>query len=324
MDDEWARIVALDAGPKKKPATREEAQLIARSYLLLQKKALEEFLAKYPRDTHAFDAKLRLAAIAAALGEMSGDDKQVAEALRTLTALEAAPGIPADQLANASFQKVSLIMQSQKGTPAQVREVIVAAAKNFTAKYPGDKRGPRLLVEAATICDDVPSQKREILEEASRITTEEGLKRRIADDLTRLDLMARPLNLKATALDGKEIDLAKLRGNVVVIIFWAAESPHSLLWMRDFRAAWETLPKDGVTVITISLDKDRKALNERLKDLPTTWPAYFDGKGWEGTIARGWGINALPTVWILDKKGLIRSLNSKTNYDALIRQLVKE
>lgn len=324
MEDEWARIVALDAGPKKKPATREEAQLIARSYLLLQKKALEEFLAKYPRETHAFDAKLRLAAIAAALGEMSGDDKQIAEALRTLTALESAPGIPTDQLANASFQKVSLIMQSQKGAPAQVREVIVAAAKNFTAKYPGDKRGPRLLVEAATICDDVPSQKREILEEASRITTEEGLKRRIADDLTRLDLMARPLNLKATALDGKEIDLAKLRGNVVVIIFWAAESPHSLLWMRDFRAAWETLPKDGVTVITISLDKDRKALNERLKDLPTTWPAYFDGKGWEGTIARGWGINALPTVWILDKKGLIRSLNAKTNYDALIRQLVKE
>lgn len=316
--------MALDAGPKRKPATREEAQLIARSYLLIQKKALDEFLAKYPRDAHAFEAKLRLAAIAATLGEISGDDKQVAEALRTLTELEATPGIPADKLSNASFQRVSLIMQSQKGTPEQIREVIVAEARKFTAKYPGDKRGPRLLVEAATICDDVPSEKRNLLDEASRLTTEEGLKHRIADDLTRLDLMAKPLNLKATAINGSEIDLPKLRGSVVVIIFWAADSPHSLLWLRDFRAAWETLPKDGVTVITINLDKERKALNERLKDLPSNWLTYFDSKGWEGPIPRGWGINSLPTVWILDKKGMIRALNARASYDGLIRQLVKE
>ena len=48
-------------------------------------------------------------------------------------------------------------------------------------------------------------------------------------------LLGKPLNLKMTALGGGEIDLARLRGYVVVVIFWSADSPHSLLWLRDFR-----------------------------------------------------------------------------------------
>ena len=76
----------------------------------------------------------------------------------------------------------------------------------------GDRRGPRLLVEAATVCDDVPNQKRDLLEEALRLTDEEPLKRRIADDLKRLDLLGKPLDLKMTALGGGEIEIANFAG----------------------------------------------------------------------------------------------------------------
>ena len=126
----------------------------------------------------------------------------------------------------------------------RMRESVVWSAQNFTAKYPGDRRGPRLLVEAATVCDDVPNQKRDLLEEALRLTDEEPLKRRIADDLRRVDLLGKPLDLRMSSVSDGQIDLAKLRGNVVVLIFWSADSPHSLLWLRDFRSSWETLPKD--------------------------------------------------------------------------------
>ena len=324
VQEDWAYILTLDAGPKKKPTSREEAVLLARNHFILQRKALNQFLARYPQDPHAFDAKLRLAAILAAEGKMNKSPSQVDEALLILGELEKTPGISREKLADAGFQRTSLMMQNQIGSFDRMRDTVVSAARNFTAKYPGDRRGPRLLVEAATICDDSPNQKRDLLEEAQRLTTEEPLKLRIADDFKRLDRLGRPLDLKLSSVQAGPIDTAALRGNVVVIVFWSAESPHSLLWMRDFRMAWEKLPKDQLRVVTISLDQSRRELDERLRDLPPSWPTHFDGKGWSGPVARSLGINALPTVWILDKKGVLRTLNARESYSTWIQQLLRE
>ena len=49
VEEEWRYIVSLDAGPKKKPTTRDEAELVARNHLLVQRKAIEQFLRRYPR-----------------------------------------------------------------------------------------------------------------------------------------------------------------------------------------------------------------------------------------------------------------------------------
>ena len=322
--EDWSHILSLDSGPKKKPATRDEAALLATNHLLIQRKAIEQFLVRYPGDPRAFDARLKLAGILAAQGKIASDQSEVDAALRLLGELEKTPGVPREKLADAGFARASLLMQNQKGSADRMRESIVQSARNFTAKYSGDRRGPRLLVEAATVCDDVPNQKRDLLEEALRLTDEEPLKRRIADDLKRLDLLGKPLDLKMTALGGGEIEIANLRGYVVVLIFWAVDSPHSLLWMRDFRSSWETLPKDQIRVITVSLDENQKSLESRLRQLRANWPTHFDGLGWQSPVARSSGINALPSVWILDKKGILRTINARSGYETWIRELLRE
>ncbi len=322
--EDWRSILSLDTGPKKKPATRDEATLLARNHLLVQRKAVEQFLARYPGDPHAFDAKLKLARILAAEGMMTGDQSKIDEALRLLGELERAPGVAREKLADAGFARASLSMQNQNGDAQRIRDSIVSAARNFTAKYPGDRRGPRLLVEAATVCDDLPNQKRDLLDEALRLTDEEALKRRIMDDFRRLDLLGKPLELRLAAQDGGEINLEKLRGYVVVVIFWAANSPHSLLWLRDFRSAWENLPQDQIRVVTVSLDESKKTLDSRLRELRANWPTHFDGLGWRSPLARRLGINALPSVWILDKRGILRTINARSTYETWIRQLLRE
>ncbi len=322
--EEWAYILSLDSGPKKKPTTHDEVALLAKNHLLLQRKALEGFLAKYPKDARAFDAKLKLARILAAEGKIANDQREVNDALVLLGELEKTPEIPRERLADVGFARASLLMQSQTGGSAQVRESIISCAQNFCAKYSGDRRGPRLLVEAASICDEVPDQKRSLLQEALRLTDEQPLRRRIADDLRRLDLLGKPLNFKMTPLSGGKVDLATLRGYVVVVIFWSADSPHSLLWLRDFRTSWETLPKDRLRVVTVSLDQSQKVLQSRLRELRANWPTHFDGLGWRSPIARSFGINALPTVWILDTKGILRTINGRSNYETWIRQLLQE
>jgi hypothetical protein len=323
-DEDWAAIVAMDAGPQKTPSSRDEVLKLARAHFAAHQRAVENFLVTHPNDPRAFDAQLRRAALLAAEGKLDGDQKKVDAAFALLTELEKTPGVPREKLATAGFQRVSLYLQNQRGSTERMRESIVQAARQFTAKYPGDRRGPRLLVEVATLCDDTPTVKRQLLLQAERLTTEDGLRRRIADDLIRLDLLGHPLDLQLTGLDGAEISLAGQRGRVVVVIFWSAESPHSLLWLGKFRAAWESLPKENLRVLTVSLDTDRKVLDGKRSELPAAWPVAFDGKGWESPLARRLGINALPTVWMIDKKGILRTLNAREGYETWIRQLLRE
>ncbi|MEI6279889.1 MAG: TlpA disulfide reductase family protein [Verrucomicrobiae bacterium] len=322
-DEEWSAIVALDSGPGKKPATREEARLQARTHFGKHQKLIEGFLSKYPADPRAFDARLRLAAILAASGKMDNVPSRVDEAARILAALEKTPGIPLEKRADAGFQRVSLYFQSLTGREEESRGAIVDAARNFLVKYPGDRRGPRLLVEAATVCDNDPPLKRELLNDARALSKEDALTRRIADDLVRLNLLDKPLHLKFVTLQGGTFDTDAQHGNVVLLVFWSAESPHCLMWMETFRRAVDKLPKAGLRIAGISLDTNKIALAQRMKEFQIeAWPTNFDGGGWDNAIARPLGINSLPTVFVLDKSGILRALNARDNCDLWARGLL--
>ncbi|MGB8464219.1 MAG: hypothetical protein WCE49_04690, partial [Terrimicrobiaceae bacterium] len=128
VEEDWRYILSLDAGPKKMPATRDEAALLASNHLLVQRKAIEQFLARYPGDPRRFDAKLRLARILAAEGKITKDASEVDEALRLLGELEKTPGVPRENLADAGFARASLLMQSQDGNAQSARETIIGSA----------------------------------------------------------------------------------------------------------------------------------------------------------------------------------------------------
>jgi hypothetical protein len=325
-DSQWKEIVALDVGPSRKPTGRDDAQLLARTHLARQKKLIDVFLAQYPSDPRAFDAKLRLAAILAAMGKMDNVQQQVDEAMRILIALEKTPDAPAQKRADAGFRRTSLFLQGTIGREAQMQESIVRAARSFVQMYPGDKRGPRLLVEAATVCDNNPALKRELLNEARALSKEEELNRRIADDLVRINHLGKPLDLKFSTLQGPVFETAAQKGKVVALVFWSAESPHSLLWMQRFRAFIAKLPKgEKIQVVTVSLDTEKATLLQRLQEFQIAdWPTNFDGRGWDNAVARPLGINALPTVFILDKSGILRACNARDDYGTWIADLLKE
>ena len=117
VNEDWNYILTLDAGPKKKPTTREEIALAARNHLHIQHKAIERFLLNHPSDARVFDAKLRLARVVAAEGKLSNDQAKVDEALELLADLEKSAGVPREKLADAGFSRASLLMQSQQGSP---------------------------------------------------------------------------------------------------------------------------------------------------------------------------------------------------------------
>ncbi|MGC1481009.1 MAG: TlpA disulfide reductase family protein [Chthoniobacterales bacterium] len=323
-DEDWDVILELDEGPQVEPASRDEALRMARAHFDRHRAAIKTFIRDYPDDPRVFDGRLRLTSIDATEGSMENKPALVADALRDLMRLEKAPGISRERLADVTFRRISLQMQTITGREQEIREAVVVAASNFAARFPEDKRSPRLLVEAATLCDEVPDTMRDLLTRAQSLSREPALDARIADDFRRMAALGRPVEARFKTIDGRTIDVERMRGQVVVMIFWAAESPHCLVWMRDFLETLRKIPKEELQIVTVSLDEERANLDNAMRAFEIDWPTYFDGKGWESAVARPLGINALPTVWVIDKRGILRVLNARQSFLQWIRKLQLE
>jgi peroxiredoxin len=120
-----------------------------------------------------------------------------------------------------------------------------------------------------------------------------------------------PLDLKFKAIDGTEVDLAKLRGKVVLLDFWAVWCGPCRIEIPNVVATYKQFHKDGFEIIGISLDQDKDKLISFTKQAEMTWPQYFDGKMWSNEISSRFGINAIPAMWLVDKKGLVRSTDAR-------------
>lgn len=323
-DEDWNAILAFDKGPGREPTNRQEALELARGHLNRQLEAIKAFIAAYPNDPRTYDAQIRSAGILAAVGKMDDNPRLVEMAMAQLVQLEKDASLPSDKRADVAFRRISLYMQGAQSNPQHLRKSIADTVENFATRFPDDKRSARLLVEAATLWDDTPSRKRDMLERARLLTREEPLKMRISDDLKRIDMLNKPLDLRFQSIQGREVDLKQYRGMAVVIVFWSAESPQSLIWLRNFRSVAAKMSNSRFAVLTLSLDEQAAGVQSVLRELKVDWPTYFDGKGWENAIARPWGINALPTVWMVDKKGLLRSINASASYESWIRKLILE
>jgi hypothetical protein len=78
-------------------------------------------------------------------------------------------------------------------------------------------------------------------------------------------------------------------------------------------------------VATVSLDQQIDNAGGTLAKLGlSAWPTACSGDGWQDPLVRRLGINALPTVFVFDKEGRLRTLNARQGYESLVRQLVAE
>ena len=206
------------------------------------------------------------------------------------------------------------------------RDALLSHVLQFKKDYPTDHRNGALLAEMASAYDSEPQKKRDLLNEALRYADTAELKARINDDLKRLGMLGRPLKLKFDSVQGDAIDLDSYHGKVVLVYFFAGWSTPSVLGLQPVKDIADHMPKNGEfqLMLAISLDEKKETTLLLIKKMGLNCPVYFDGKGWESPLARSLGINALPTVWLVDKQGNLRVLNAINNTEGLVRGLMQE
>jgi cytochrome c biogenesis protein CcmG/thiol:disulfide interchange protein DsbE len=105
------------------------------------------------------------------------------------------------------------------------------------------------------------------------------------------------------ALDGSgNIVLSELRGDVVVLNFWASWCVPCRREAPALQAAWEDYRDRGVQFIGVNHQDARASAQAYERELGITYPSVFDPAG---DVALDFGLLGLPTTLIVDGDGRI-------------------
>lgn len=114
---------------------------------------------------------------------------------------------------------------------------------------------------------------------------------------------------EAPLLGGGTIELADLRGKVVLLDFWASWSEP---WKRELGARialHEKHAETGLVIIGVSLENSRDAVEAFLAEhAGMAWPQIFDAKGWNTPVAVAYGANFAPYTVLIDREGNVAAV----------------
>lgn len=127
-------------------------------------------------------------------------------------------------------------------------------------------------------------------------------------------------DFSAVAFDGTPVSFSDYRGKLVLLNFCAKWCGFCEPEIPHIKAAYAQYHKDGFDVIGVSLDESEAELREFIEEHNIPWLQIFDGKGWESELARYFGINSVPSQWLIDRDGKILSVRTRSEQ---IGQLVK-
>ncbi|MDR2629564.1 MAG: TlpA family protein disulfide reductase [Spirochaetaceae bacterium] len=103
-------------------------------------------------------------------------------------------------------------------------------------------------------------------------------------------------------LDGGSLNTAELRGKVVLLNFWATWCGPCRAEMPSMEALYRRFKGQGLELLAVNLQESRRTVSAFMKQLGLSFPAALDERGGIGAI---YGVMAIPTTYIVDRKGRI-------------------
>jgi thiol-disulfide isomerase/thioredoxin len=211
---------------------------------------------------------------------------------------------------------------AQGGTEApKVQQQWMGELSKFVVDYPKADDTPEALGQMATNSEFIGKfdEARRLYQQLASNFPEHAQAAKALGAVKRLELEGKAMELTGTTTTGATFDLKAMTGKVVVVYYWAS---YCEVCAGDFARIKQMLnthgPK-GMELVTVNLDDRPEEAAKYLQNTPMPGshlvqpPATGQAAGLTGPLALQYGINGLPTMFLIGKDGKVISTKMQIN-----------
>jgi peroxiredoxin len=137
----------------------------------------------------------------------------------------------------------------------------------------------------------------------SRVPTEAAAARNERPPSPQVNFAAPDFSLET--LEGDTIKLADLRGQALLINFWATWCPPCRAEMPAIQQVYERYRDQGFTVLAVDLQEGNAEVAAFTEQMGLTFPILMDR---DGQVFSRYRVKALPSTYFVDREGIIREV----------------
>jgi thiol-disulfide isomerase/thioredoxin len=138
--------------------------------------------------------------------------------------------------------------------------------------------------------------------------------------IRRLELKGKPFALTGTGLTAGTVNSLAYRGKVLLVFYWATWCQPCKEDLPALRAMYQQYRSQGFEVVGVCLDippgnpqQQKAELTKYLNDNKVPWAQIFEPGGLDSPPAVQYGVISLPTMFLVDKNGVVVSRNSSVD-----------
>jgi thiol-disulfide isomerase/thioredoxin len=214
---------------------------------------------------------------------------------------------------------------------AEAQEKILAGYIETAKANPGDEKVAltlEVMAQVGVASDEIAAKTVTVIR---KVLTSDAAKR-IAAELdpqgALRELLDKPLVVAGRTTAGKTLTTADWKGRVVLVDFWATWCGPCNAEIPRVKELYKAYHAKGFEIVGVDCDSDDDAVNAFIKEKEMPWTQLRDESQSEQQpwhpLATQWGVSGIPTMFLIDKKGMVRFVDAREGTAEKIEKLLAE